>query len=83
MLDAVATRLEFLMVEACFCGRVGELTEREVAPLRDGGQGLVCPECGHLDRLLWLPQTLAANVLAEAAAHQAQRRPLNPFAHAA
>jgi hypothetical protein len=71
------------MVEACFCGRVGDLTEREVAPLSDGGQGLVCPECGHLDRLLWLPVTRAADVFAEAAMRQAHRQPLIPLAQAA
>jgi hypothetical protein len=75
--------MEFLMVEACFCGRVGELTEREVVPLGDGGWGLVCPACGHLDRLQWMPEALAAQLVAEAGIRRAQHQPLNLLAHAA
>jgi hypothetical protein len=44
------------MPEVCSCGRVGELEEPE--PILVGGDGntaLRCPECGHTDRLEWLP----------------------------
>jgi hypothetical protein len=42
------------MKEACFCGRVGEIEDREPILKDDGQTVLRCPECGHLDDLLWL-----------------------------
>ena len=39
--------------ESCDCGGEEEFQYRE-AVLDDGEWVLRCPECGHLDRLLWL-----------------------------
>ena len=39
--------------ESCGCGGEEEFQYRE-ALLDDGEWVLMCPECGHLDRLLWL-----------------------------
>lgn len=45
------------MQEACYCGRVGEVEDRE--PILDGDSrwALRCPDeaCAHLDYLEWLP----------------------------
>ena len=40
--------------ESCDCGGEEEFQHRE-AVLDAGQWALRCPECGHLDRLLWLP----------------------------
>jgi hypothetical protein len=48
-------RMEAGMHEACFCGWIGNLAEREPAYLGDGDWGLACPRCGRVDRLEWLP----------------------------
>jgi hypothetical protein len=42
------------MQEACYCGRTGELEDREPVTDGDGRQALECPRCGHLDHLSWL-----------------------------
>jgi hypothetical protein len=44
------------MKEACFCGRPGDVEERELVMNGDGYRALQCPECGHVDDLLWLSQ---------------------------
>lgn len=44
------------MKESCFCGRTGEVEEREPVLSGDGSRALECPECGHVDDLLWLPE---------------------------
>jgi hypothetical protein len=41
--------------EGCGCGGEEEFLQRE-AVLHDGEWVLRCPECGHLDRLLWLSE---------------------------
>jgi hypothetical protein len=41
--------------EGCDCGGEEEFQYRE-AVLDDGEWVLRCPECGHLDRLLWLSE---------------------------
>ena len=41
--------------ESCECGGEKEFQYRE-AVLDDGEWVLRCPECGHLDRLLWLSE---------------------------
>ena len=41
--------------ESCGCGGEEEFQYRE-AVLDDGKWVLRCPECGHLDRLLWLSE---------------------------
>jgi hypothetical protein len=44
------------MEEACYCGRVGEIEDREPILDGDGQSALRCPSeaCGHLDDLRWL-----------------------------
>lgn len=44
------------MTESCFCGRTGDMEEREPVLNGDGYRALQCPECGHVDDLLWLPE---------------------------
>ena len=44
------------MKEACYCGRVGAIEEREPILLDGGWWALRCPDCGHVDRLEWLPE---------------------------
>jgi hypothetical protein len=48
--------------ESCDCGGEEELQYRE-AVLDDGEWVLRCPECGHLDRLLWLSEESRALLL--------------------
>ena len=54
------------MRESCFCGRNGELEDRE--PILDvrGRWVLRCPNCGHLDDLGWLFEEAALMVWGEA-----------------
>ena len=44
------------MREVCYCGRTGELEDRQ--PILDGAGRwvLICPECGHADDLAWLSE---------------------------
>ena len=42
------------MLEICYCGRTGELEDRNLVSDDDGREGLECPQCGHLDHLSWL-----------------------------
>jgi hypothetical protein len=44
------------MLEACFCGRVGDVEDREPVLDGDGRWALRClnETCGHLDYLDWL-----------------------------
>lgn len=53
--------------EICFCGRVGELEDREPVYAGDGDWGLRCPVCGRLDRLEAWSEAARAATLAEAA----------------
>ena len=53
--------------EICFCGWVGELEDREPVYTSDGGWGLGCPMCGHVDRLEGWSEAARAWTLAEAA----------------
>ena len=39
------------MREACYCGRVGEVEDREPAYEGASIEALRCPRCGHLDPL--------------------------------
>ncbi len=55
------------MREVCYCGRTGEIEDRE--PVIDGeGGALRCPndECGHVDYLLWLSPENRRIVMKEA-----------------
>jgi hypothetical protein len=54
------------MREICFCGRRGELEDREPV-LNTGGHWLLrCSTCGHLDDLGWLTEEAALLVWGEA-----------------
>lgn len=61
------------MKESCYCGRVGEIEDREPVPDGKGKRVLRCPECGHVDDLRWLPEE-AGRLLWEEAIHR--REPL-------
>ncbi len=54
------------MRESCFCGREGDLEDRE--PILDvrGRWVLQCSDCGHLDDLGWLTEEAALMVWGEA-----------------
>ncbi len=54
------------MLEACFCGRTGEIEDREPVLTGDGARALRCPECGQLDSLNWLPDEARRDVIEEA-----------------
>ena len=57
-------REETSVRESCDCG--GEEFQYREAVLDDGEWVLRCPECGHLDRLLWLSEEARTLVLAVA-----------------
>jgi hypothetical protein len=46
------------MLESCYCGRTGEIEDRESVVAADGRRALGCPreDCGHLEYLEWLPE---------------------------
>ena len=54
------------MLESCYCGRTGEIEDREPVTTGDGERALRCPDCGHLDRLDWLPEEARRHVFEEA-----------------
>ncbi|HEU5327414.1 MAG: hypothetical protein ACTHNK_07105 [Thermomicrobiales bacterium] len=54
------------MRETCFCGRTGDIADREPVYLGDGEWGLTCPDCGHLDRLELFPEETRTFLLNEA-----------------
>lgn len=62
------------MREVCFCGRSGEVEDREPVSLDSGGQALKCPDCGHKDRVDWLSGEARTDVLEEAAKRHARRK---------
>ena len=39
------------MRESCYCGRAGEVEDRDPAYESDRVEALRCPRCGHLDPL--------------------------------
>jgi hypothetical protein len=59
------------MQEACFCGRVGQVEDRELVVV-EGKETLRCPDeaCGHLEYLGWLPEDARKLVVEEAARRQ-------------
>lgn len=54
------------MLESCYCGRTGEIEDREPVTTEDGGRALRCPGCGHLDSLHWLPEEARRHVFEKA-----------------
>ena len=66
------------MREACYCGRVGEVEDREPV-LRDGRtEALRCRRCGHLDSLPCFDAIARLEVFEEA-----ERRSLERLAEGA
>jgi hypothetical protein len=64
--------------ESCYCGRVGEVEDREPV-LRDGRtEALRCPRCGHLDPLPCLDAVARLEMFGEA-----ERRALERLAEGA
>jgi hypothetical protein len=59
------------MRESCYCGRTGEIEDREPIATEAGGRALRCPDCGHLDRLDWPPEEARRHVFEQAG----RRRP--------
>lgn len=53
------------MTEVCFCGRTGDLADRTPI-IDDGGPGLRCPRCGHLDRLAVFPERVRIRIWTQA-----------------
>jgi len=66
------------MREICFCGLVGEVEDREPVILEEDERALECPECGDIDRVIWLPAEARTDVFEEAAKRHARR--LSPTA---
>ena len=69
------------MRETCFCGRTGDIADREPIYLGDGEWGLACPDCGQFDRLELFPEETRDFLLDEArerrqgmAPHRTRRR---------
>ncbi|HEV2743554.1 MAG TPA: hypothetical protein VGV91_10385 [Rubrobacter sp.] len=61
------------MRESCYCGRVGEVEDREPV-LRDGRtEALRCRRCGHLDPLPWLDAAARHSVFEEAERRSLER----------
>ncbi len=56
------------MLESCFCGRTGEIEGREFVVDDEGSQALRCPDCGHLEYLVWLPEDARDRMFEKAAA---------------
>jgi hypothetical protein len=54
------------MLEACYCGRTGQVEDREPVLDGEGVEALRCPRCGHLDRLEWLSEMDRNTFLSEA-----------------
>lgn len=44
------------MQEACYCGRSGDIRDRNPLMDSNGIRTLECPDCGHADYLRWLPE---------------------------
>jgi uncharacterized Zn finger protein len=61
------------MREVCFCGRSGEIEDREPVATEDGGTALRCPECGHVDPINWLSDEARTEVFKEAAKRKERR----------
>lgn len=58
------------MLENCYCGRMGEIEDREPVVTSDDGRTLMCPDCGHLDSLDWLPEEARSLLFEEAERRQ-------------
>lgn len=64
------------MQEICFCGREGELEDRELTVDQRGQLALRCPDCGNLDSMQWLDKTHRKQIFDEVRRRTpAQRKP--------
>jgi len=54
------------MQEVCFCGRSGDVRDREPIVEDDGRRALRCLSCGHLDYLEWLGEEVGLLLWGEA-----------------
>ncbi len=54
------------MKEICFCGRTGEVEDREPILNGNGHRTLQCPGCGHIDDLHWLSEEARLSLWEEA-----------------
>lgn len=54
------------MKEGCFCGRRGEITDRDPILDEAGRWALRCTECGHTDYLEWLQEEASLVLWGEA-----------------
>lgn len=63
------------MREICFCGRSGEVEDREPVPLEGGEAGLRCPDCGHTDPVRWLSGESRTEIFEEAGERKERRKP--------
>ncbi|HET8632080.1 MAG TPA: hypothetical protein VFL91_32025 [Thermomicrobiales bacterium] len=63
------------MREVGFCGRDGEVEDREPVYAGDGEWALACPACGRLVRLWWPAPASRRRTLTEATRRHAARRP--------
>jgi hypothetical protein len=54
------------MQEACYCGRSGDIQDRNPLMDSNGMQALECPDCGNADYLRWLPEETSLLLLEEA-----------------
>ena len=66
------------MRESCYCGRVGEVEDREPAYEGARVEALRCPRCGHLDPLPQLDDDARRGVFDES-----ERRSLGRLAEGA
>jgi len=70
------------MIEVCYCGRTGNIEDREPILSSHGRQSLRCPYCGHLDSLDWLAPDARQRVF-QLAARGRVRSSLSMNQHAA
>ena len=61
------------MRESCYCGRVGELEDREPVWRNGRTEALRCPRCGHLDALPQLDDDARRGVFVEAERRSLER----------
>ena len=66
------------MRESCYCGRVGEVEDREPVWRNGRTEALRCPRCGHLDPLPCLDAVARLEMFEEA-----ERRALERLAEEA
>jgi hypothetical protein len=60
------------MLESCFCGRTGEIEDRELVVADDGRRALRCPDedCGHVEYLEWLTEETRRTIFEKAERRQ-------------